>query len=60
MIDVLKPPTNQLLIVNAISLWTLHDTLGLGSCQVSLHHLLFEFFVQNAFVSSHFCKPTCS
>jgi hypothetical protein len=28
--NVSKPPTNQLLIVNAILLWTLHDYLGLG------------------------------
>jgi len=30
MTDVSKPPTNQLLIMNAILLWTLHDYLGLG------------------------------
>jgi hypothetical protein len=28
--DVSKPITNQLLIVNAILLWTLHDYPGLG------------------------------
>jgi hypothetical protein len=30
VIDVSKPTTNQLLIVNVILLWTLHDYLGLG------------------------------
>ncbi len=30
MTDVSKPPTNQLLIVNVILLWTLHDYPRLG------------------------------
>jgi len=30
VIDVSKPITNQLLIMNDILLWTLHDYLGLG------------------------------
>ncbi len=30
MIDVSKPTTNPLLIVNVILLWTLHDYNGLG------------------------------
>jgi hypothetical protein len=30
MTDVSKPITNQLLIVKAILLWTLHDYLRLG------------------------------
>jgi hypothetical protein len=54
--NVSKLRTNQLLIVNVILLWTLHDYPRLGSCQVSLHHVLFEFSLQNAFAPTHFCK----
>jgi hypothetical protein len=31
-------------------------TMGLVSCQVFFHHVLFEFSIQNAFVPDHFCK----
>jgi hypothetical protein len=31
VIDVSKPITNQLLIVNVILLWTLHEYHGLGA-----------------------------
>jgi hypothetical protein len=54
MINVSKPTTDQLLIVNVILLWTFHDYPRLGVMSSISSYVLFEFFVQNASIQTRF------
>jgi hypothetical protein len=44
------------MIVNVILLWTLHDYPGLGVMSSIFSYALFEFFIQNASIPTHFFK----
>ncbi len=54
VIDVSKPTTNQLLIMNAILLWTLHDYPGLGVMSNIFSSCTFRVFYSKCICTNPF------